>query len=369
MPALDRMRGIAVLAVLAHNFDVVDHIGVVSRSIDAAMNLGWIGVQLFFVLSGFLITGILLDTARSSSYYKTFFARRTLRIFPLYYAVLAFGFFVLPHLTAVPPGHGSYQSWLWSYLSNWAEPYGRTEPAFPHFWSLAVEEQFYLLWPFVIRRMSARRVVQFTCVLLLIVPVVRYGCRIYINADAAYTFTICRLDALAVGAMLAAALRDDKLRVSIEEILNKYVAWIRFPRLPLVAALAALVAISHGLSRTGAVAQTAGYSVIALLAAAWILVEVHAEDTGNVSRDWLGLGVVGKYSYAMYVFHAPLHLLLGVPLLARVCNDQSPSLAIALLYVMAATAATFVLAVASYYVLERPFLRMKNRFAVQNDVV
>ena len=111
MPALDALRGVAVLLVLAHNFNLVVVTGHLSAGFDAVMNIGWVGVQLFFVLSGFLITGILLDTARANNYYRAFFARRTLRIFPLYYAVLAFGFVVLPLLTKVPPGHGSHQGW------------------------------------------------------------------------------------------------------------------------------------------------------------------------------------------------------------------------------------------------------------------
>ncbi len=367
MPPLDALRGVAVLLVLAHNFNVVDAHGGISSAMEAAMNIGWVGVQLFFVLSGFLITGILLDTARAKNYYQAFFARRTLRIFPLYYVVLAFGFFVLPLLTAVPPGHGTHQGYLWAYLTNWAEPFGRGEPAFPHFWSLAVEEQFYLLWPVIVHRMSARGVTRLGGVLLLLVPIVRVVCRSHWNPEAAYTFTICRVDALAIGAMLAAVLRDPQWSAAFARGLDRIVAIVRLPRVALLAAFGGLFVITHGLPRAGAATQSFGYTGLAILCAAWIAVEVHAwAKAGQVAlgRNPLAgaLRSVGKYSYAMYVFHAPLHLFVGVRVVARLSHGAAPSIPLALGYAVAATTATYVLAVISFRILEQPFLRLKDRF-------
>src|SRR5207237_10353034 len=100
--------------------------------LDPAESLGWVGVQLFFVLSGFLITGILLDSRKSDNYYRAFLGRRVLRIFPLYYGTLAVAFLVLPLFTSHhPPPDG--QIWLWTYTSNWAAPAGHGNPEFPHF--------------------------------------------------------------------------------------------------------------------------------------------------------------------------------------------------------------------------------------------
>jgi peptidoglycan/LPS O-acetylase OafA/YrhL len=370
MPPLDAMRGVAVLLVLAHNFNLVVVTGRVSAGFDAVMNIGWVGVQLFFVLSGFLITGILLDTARANNYYRAFFARRTLRIFPLYYAVLAFGFVVLPLLAKVPAGHGRHQGWLWAYLTNWVEPFGRGEPAFPHFWSLAVEEQFYLLWPLVVHRMSARGVVRLSGALLVVVPVVRVLCRIAWGSEAAYTFTICRIDALAIGAMLAAALRDPVWSATLNRWIARIVAWVRLPRLLLLSAFAALFVVTRGLPRAGALSQSFGYSALAVVCVGWIVVEVFAWSQPNraarptPARNVLarGLRSVGKYSYAIYVFHAPLHLFVGLPLIVRLSHGQPPSLALAVGYAVVAMAATFLMAVVSFRVLEQPFLRLKDRF-------
>jgi hypothetical protein len=106
LPALDGVRGLAIVLVLCHNFQILEApSGLVGRVFELAFDLGWIGVQLFFVLSGFLITGILLDTQDSPAYYRNFFVRRVLRIFPLYYGVLLIAFVLVPLLAAVPAGY------------------------------------------------------------------------------------------------------------------------------------------------------------------------------------------------------------------------------------------------------------------------
>jgi peptidoglycan/LPS O-acetylase OafA/YrhL len=155
--ALDGLRGFAILMVLFVHFigDATPHTAV-ERALVKLANYGIWGVDLFFVLSGFLITGILHDAKSSPHYFRDFYVRRTLRIFPLYYSALALLFGVLPVLpVAYPAGlaeSARHQAWLWCYVTNvylaragaWALPY------VSHFWSLAVEEHFYLLWPIVV---------------------------------------------------------------------------------------------------------------------------------------------------------------------------------------------------------------------------
>jgi peptidoglycan/LPS O-acetylase OafA/YrhL len=180
-PALDGVRGIAILWVVMHNLSVAEETLLPSlggRLLVAGLDGGWAAVTLFFALSGFLITGILLDGQKDPSYYRNFYVRRALRIFPLYYAVLFVAFFVLPLWGTLPPRLAvdeSHQLWLWLYLSNWAEPYGMGGDAFPHFWSLAVEEQFYLLWPFLIRHRTPRAVVKLCLALAAAALVIRIG--------------------------------------------------------------------------------------------------------------------------------------------------------------------------------------------------
>ncbi len=154
IPALDGIRGIAILVVMMHHFTVYG--GMAStNALDRAFRTltlpGWVGVDLFFVLSGFLITGILYDAKEKRHYFRTFYMRRVLHIFPLYYVVLVIVFLIAPRLFTADAALQSFtgeQWWYWTYLSNVSTALSGWHEylAFGHFWSLAVEEQFYLLW-------------------------------------------------------------------------------------------------------------------------------------------------------------------------------------------------------------------------------
>jgi peptidoglycan/LPS O-acetylase OafA/YrhL len=161
--SLDGLRGCAVLMV--YLFHAVgsgppDQSSLV-RAIHQIALWGFAGVDLFFVLSGFLITRILIRTRESTNFYRVFYFRRVLRIFPLYYFALILVFFVLPGLTRVSPSLGLYthavplsdQLWFWFNFSNLKTAFNPLlVPLLVHFWSLAIEEQFYFLWPSIVRR-------------------------------------------------------------------------------------------------------------------------------------------------------------------------------------------------------------------------
>src|SRR4030095_11127987 len=145
-PALDGLRGFAILGVLLqHNFSFLP-----------IPKYGWVGVDLFFVLSGFLITEILLKTKEHKNYLPNFYIRRILRIFPLYYGSLILFFALGPLVSQFKDQYSYYsanQGMLWAYLQNWlyiAKPRLDDHTVFSHFWSLSVEEQFYLVWPLLV---------------------------------------------------------------------------------------------------------------------------------------------------------------------------------------------------------------------------
>jgi peptidoglycan/LPS O-acetylase OafA/YrhL len=179
LPALDELRAVAVLMVFAfHSYVLVENplapapawYGALFRSL-------WSGVDLFFVLSGFLISGILLDTREQPGMLKTFYLRRTLRIFPLYYATLLLWFVLLRPLWS-PSGQfqamEAAQGWFWSYSFNIrAALYGPIPSFFDHFWSLAVEEQFYLIWPLTILLLPKRALPWFLGFGVLLGPALR----------------------------------------------------------------------------------------------------------------------------------------------------------------------------------------------------
>jgi peptidoglycan/LPS O-acetylase OafA/YrhL len=343
MPALDGLRGIAILLVLAHGFDVIQTRGGPGHDVDMVLDVGWIGVQLFFVLSGFLITGILLDTRSSPHYFRTFWVRRALRIFPLYYAVLTIALVF-----------GASSIYLWTYTSNFAEPLGHAQPVFPHFWSLAVEEQFYFLWPVVVWLVARRGVVALSFALSALAIASRLYARHHWGQEAAYMFTPCRMDALALGAGTAALIRSDRLR--------RFVANRNAAGLGITGGLIILAgAVIGHVSRTAAPMQVDGYTIIAIGFAVMLVAAL--PPTGMPARilSWSPLRYIGRYSYGMYVFHAPLHILVGLPLLERVQWQQGTAFGLA--YMIGATLITLALAALSYHLYESRFLALKKRFA------
>jgi len=272
---------------------------------------GWTGVDLFFVLSGFLITGILLETKSRTGYFTVFYARRTLRIFPLYYAFLFAWFVILPLVAWPGPGFRSLsaeQGWYWTYMANvkigregWPELYD-----LGHFWSLAVEEQFYLFWPLVVMLLSRRR---FTLVCAGIVagaPILRL---VLFETDlrlAAYVLTPARIDSLAIGALLSLAIRSARVW--------RFAA--RAARPVFAGSLLVLVVLAYregGKLQPGAMATvTAGFTIIAIASAALIAIVLSSPE-GSVIGRILGsrsMRMLGRYSYCLYVVHNPVALML-----------------------------------------------------------
>jgi peptidoglycan/LPS O-acetylase OafA/YrhL len=358
---LDGVRGLAILMVLAHNLNVLAGRQTrAGQAIDRVDDLGWVGVQLFFVLSGFLITGILLDTRESDNYYRAFLGRRVLRIFPLYYGTLAVAFVVLPLVSSHhPPPDG--QIWLWTYTSNWAAPAGHGNPEFPHFWSLAVEEQFYLVWPFVVRALSPRRLFALCIGLAVAAFGIRLGMRLGgMGPQPVYMWTICRMDALAAGAAVATILRMPRAAAWVERR-RREIGWAA------IGLAGAGFLFTRGDPRTTGRSQTVGYSILALAFGVLVFSAVMAEARRNNllyrALAWRPLRALGTYSYGMYVFHVPIHRAIGLPILQRlVSEDESVGAKIGLAYFAAATAVTFAAAVASYHLVERRFLGLKRYF-------
>jgi len=366
VPLLDGVRGLAVLLLLSHQLvlDVLPDAGAPTsdRLLDRLMQPGWIGVQLFFVLSGFLITGVLLDTKGRGGYFRSFYGRRVLRIFPLYYLLLVVLSFVLPRLGHVPPllqANPRAMPLAWIYLSNWT----LTVPApIGHCWSLAVEEQFYLVWPFVVAALSAPRLLRFCFVLAALALAFRIGVwTLGLSPEIAYQNTFARMDALALGAAGAILLRDPAA-------VARWAPGLR--RALLVAGVAVAIAAILGLARTGPVTQIAGYSLLAISFALLIAVGVFEQAAGggriSAALSARPLRLFGKYSYAIYIIHLPLHIFVSKVLLADVVafRGEGRHLAIQLAYAIVMTGVLLALAMLSYHLFEKHFLKLKRFFPI-----
>jgi peptidoglycan/LPS O-acetylase OafA/YrhL len=291
MPQLDALRAFAVLAVMLSHF--------APRS-DRIFPFAYIGVRLFFVLSGFLITSILLqakERSESGSHsirfgLRRFYARRFLRIFPLYYLVLVPA--ALLNVVTIRETffwHAFYLSNVYFFLRG--ETYG---PA-AHFWTLAVEEQFYLAWPLLVFLVPRRRLSAVILILVIAGPLSRLI--LFLRADALYMtpLTSC-LDTLGLGALLALrGVADDRLRrVSL------------YAGLPLFVASAILFKFSVGTPFILVVAD-----VIIGLACVW-LVAGAARGFGGVAGTLLDLRpliYLGTISYGLYVLHLFVLFLIG----------------------------------------------------------
>ena len=252
LPALDGVRGLAVLIVIIHNAGWIAGSSeqFIIKLFTAITAMGWTGVSLFFALSGLLITGILLDSRGHNGFFRSFYLRRTLRIFPLYYAFVAGIVFVAAPLAwsaewAADVRTGQWPYWL--YVSNWTQPFKIDVHGMTHLWSLAVEEQFYLIWPLLAYALGRRGLAKLAVAMIVTAPIIRYGLRAGgLPIDATYFFTFARWDALAAGALLAAMIRDDRERAWV-------VAWRGKLTLALVAALAVLVVVQRGFHSAGGV--------------------------------------------------------------------------------------------------------------------
>ena len=216
MPALDGLRGLAILSVFLYHYAGGVELRPNSawlRAMYSVTQFGWVGVDLFFVLSGFLITGILYDTQGESGYYSKFYARRSLRIFPIYYLYIAIvaivGGFVGIHWRAAQATFLLYVGFPCALV--WPDIIPATSYIrITHLWSLCMEEQFYLVWPWLISALATPRRILRTCGLLIFVALALRSLiwvTGWLGPAWGYTFLPFRMDTLAVGAALAILVR------------------------------------------------------------------------------------------------------------------------------------------------------------------
>jgi peptidoglycan/LPS O-acetylase OafA/YrhL len=358
VPALDGLRGLAIALVVAMHFGVGAGFprhepGAVSSWIERVCYIGWAGVDLFFVLSGFLITSILLASRDQPGYFRRFYARRALRIFPLYVTALVVALVVLPRLfpAQAPALLGDApraQVWLWTYTLNIANAFGWVVDVgvLGQMWSLAIEEQFYLAWPGLVWLLRPRRLLYLAGVLAVGALVLRVW---WIAVDGTgawpgpYRFTLTRIDALAIGAALAVAWRQPALASRLLPLARPLLA---LSAVVLVAWFAAAPRFYP--DQPGVV--TFGHSLLALGSAALIVLALRPSPPGWMTAR--PMRALGTYSYGIYVWH----WFVQVPMVAYAA-DLHPA-------VFAATgvAVSLILGVVSYHVLERPFLQLKRGF-------
>jgi peptidoglycan/LPS O-acetylase OafA/YrhL len=358
---LDGIRGLAIISVMV--FHMAQYHPAQPDLLSAALDLGWIGVDLFFVLSGFLITGVLLAERSSPHRLRNFYVRRALRILPLYYAaVLCFFHLELPlahHFDTLRSYNNDGELFYWLQLSNWRSAFGElaASPVGP-FWSLAIEEQFYIVWPFVVLWTGVRGL-RIVCVLLAVVSAaLRFLPQIQsiaaANPEFLYRLTPFRLEPLCYGALLA-SLPAGALRGRLPR------AWLIGACTCGAAILLLAVFLGGPSTRYSApLMATYGFTGIDWLCAGLVglaIVGQGGSGCAAVLRHPL-LRRFGQLSYAMYVFHIQVTLLVRL-ILARLIDA---SLLASLLNTAVAMAVTYLLALGSWRWIEGPLMSLKDRW-------
>ncbi len=365
---LDGLRGIAVVLVMAlHIFKRAAYFTEhpVLETFTQFTTIGWVGVDIFFTLSGYLITSILLKSKTGEHYFKNFYVRRALRIFPLYYAAIAF---VLLFAPKVEPEFmeqlGTSLPIMLLYQQNWAMLFDgfHITQYLGITWSLAIEEQFYFIWPFIVYKLDRERLVKVSIGYIVVSLVARiFGTLLWPDAAQATSFfyytTFARFEEMLFGGLLAVFLTYDG---SLEKV-RRYSA-------PLfVASLAAFIGLSL-LSLPGiphpdyaSVPLTlGGYPAAALFTVGLIGIFV-THPPQNILRRIFGnpiLTFLGKYSYSMYLFHMTAALILLDVFWHSELRGWKPFV----LYPIATYAATAVIALLTWNLLEKHMLGLKKFF-------
>jgi peptidoglycan/LPS O-acetylase OafA/YrhL len=358
LPGLDGVRAIAVLMVLLHHsLYQSSHKTLAQNILRHITGQGWVGVDLFFVLSGFLITGILMDVRVREGALRNFSVRRMLRIVPVYVTFLLFCLWVAPAagiLTAAEAAQlHETQLWYWTYSVNLLiASHSWSVASFPvvHLWSLAVEEQFYLLWPLAALSLSARALKRAAIGCILAAEL----CRIFAvmhgwGGQFNYVMLPARMDSLAAGALLACAFRDPLLWARV----------LRARRATTVISLivlAVIIGFKHTIANQDPLEQLIAFP--ALVALASVVVATAVGSVGWLTNNVLRL--IGKISYGMYVWHV---------LVIRVISNLLPppelesSHALWFDYgilVFGTLIGSLLVAALSWYVIESPILRLKR---------
>ena len=360
MPTVDGLRGVAILLVLWYHAPFLFRdlpefsaqqspwamLGIFGRTSLG----GWIGVDLFFVISGFLITSILIRLREGGGSSWVFWGRRGLRILPLALLYLLI-LFMLESLGDPLKMLPHFDGWAWYalYLGNiHIAMYGWQPLAVMILWSLAIEEQFYLVWPLLVRMCSRHQLLWWSCGMMAVAPMMRAIMLTVADYPATYVFTLCRLDALAAGALVAVIFGNHKWQAETARLCK-----ILAPFVSVVIVTTFLVPFSPSLPETRPwLFSVFGYSWLAIGFA--ILLGASLDARGPIRAVLTSplLMFLGRRCYGLYLWHV---------LIAAFVTAGLHSLQVGfIVHVLVWLGALMIIASGSWLLFEEPILRLKR---------
>lgn len=341
---LDGVRGIAALMIMFYHFmPGGNNAGSFLYFLKRISVIGQSGVTLFFVLSGFLITRILLNSKSNAGYFKSFYIKRALRIFPLYYLFLIICFFIIPAINHQPFPPFNLSWYYYFYLQNIPMTFNIKIADLPHLWSLAVEEHFYLIWPFLVFYLSPR------ALLKVISGIVFFSliCKIcLINMGyGTYYFTLTTFDCLAVGAFLA---------------LFENHAWVNKKnmfKIGLITCVPLLISFWFVSGTSNDYVQYFKTLIVSIVSFALIGYVIKSDSRKNIFNLTF-LRYTGKISYGLYIFHPVCY--------AFIYQYWHTGIFLADLFISFSVA--YAIATLSFYLFELRFLAMKDKLRLKPEL-
>lgn len=342
----DGWRGVGIcFVVLAHYFPTY-FIG------------SWVFMEMFFVMSGFLITGILMDTKLKPAYFRNFIGRRIVRVFPLYYLCLMILFFIIPNSWIDLSYYREKQAWFWLYAENWLyslEGWPNVK-ALHHFWSLAIEEQFYIVWPLVVWFFSSKNLLRF-CIFTFLFSILFRNTGMYFKfvMPFPYVATLGRMDGIVLGSMIAILLRTDR------SFLEKYT----YPITVISAILSVTAFITAGTMKfENTIHFRVNYTLVDVFFAGMITMTM-CDDRLLSLKKILNQPVIkqiGVTSYCLYIFHYPIQNIIQTNFQDYLENILDSEVAGKLVCLLIALSITIPVVYFVHKKVELPFWKLRKYF-------